>query len=123
MLSGSSGVPIWLGKIRPWSCHASPIAMRSSASRARWLPQQVDKLRGQKQRPSRAGRLELTDNETGVACGRRAILNPLHAVSDLQRRRVPIQCVAAMEGGLGVWLQTASGIVPIGPARFGARLY
>lgn len=26
--------------------------------------------------------------------------------------------VAAMEGGLGVWLQTASGIVPIGPAGF-----
>jgi hypothetical protein len=26
--------------------------------------------------------------------------------------------VAAMEGGLGVWLQTASGMVPIGPAGF-----
>ena len=82
-------------------------------------PQQFNQLRGQEESSPRAGGLELTDHKTRAQLGGlRTVSNSLHCMCHLQRRRIPIQCVAAMEGGLGVWLQTASGIVPIGPAGF-----
>ncbi len=72
--------------------HATPHRLRSAPRPAGPDAAAGDQqAAGQKQRPPRARCLQLADDEIRLKFGRCAISNPLHAMSDLQRRGVPIQ--------------------------------